>query len=174
MKRIPPRDVPLREDYYMGMAFWIASKSKDPNTQVGAIIISNKNSVLGSGYNGPPRQIDDNAINWDRSYKYDFICHAEENAIDYAFGSLSDATIYVTAQPCVKCMLRIVKSGIKSVVYYPMNKKTDNGSMLAVEEMQKKTEEIATLGGVFLSEFDGNLNWMRDRMKWMESIGIFD
>jgi dCMP deaminase len=161
----------------MGQAFWIASKSKDPATQVGAIIISKDNLPLGSGYNGPPRQILDTSINWDRPDKYDYMCHAEENAIDYSLvGSLHEyeATIYVTAKPCPKCMLRIVKEGIRKVVYYPMSRKSDSASSLACEEMHKKVNEIARLGDVDLEEFDGNLNWMRDRMKWMESIGIFD
>lgn len=173
MTKIPPREVPQRDDFYMGMAFWAAAKSKDPNTQVGAFIIDFENVPLGWGYNGPPRQIQDNLISWERPGKYDFICHAEENAIDYARGSLENATIYVTAQPCTRCMLRIVKEGIKKAVYYPMSRKADSASSLTSEEIHKKTEEIARLGGVQLVEFYGNLNWMRDRMKWMEAMGVF-
>ncbi len=173
MKKIPPRDVPARDEFYMGMAFWAAAKSKDPNTQVGAFIISFHNEPLGWGYNGPPPQIPDTAINWDRPDKYDYIAHAEENAIDFACGSLDNATIYVTAKPCVKCTLRIVKSGIKKAIYYQA-KNIDNASMLANEANFKKSEEIAKLGMIQLIQFNGNLNWMRDRMKWMESKGVFD
>ncbi len=174
VNKVPPRNVPARDDFYMGMAFWAASKSKDPHTQVGAFVIDTENSPLGWGYNGPPRCIQDNLINWDRPYKYDFICHAEENAIDYARGQLKDATIYVTAKPCVRCALKIVKHELARIVYYPMSKKSDSSSSLANEEIHKKTEEITQLGGVGLEEFFGNLNWMRDRMKWMELMGVFD
>jgi len=37
----------------------------------------------------------------------------------------------------------------------------------------ERTEDIARKGKVELVEFLGNLNWMRDDMKWMEDIGIF-
>ncbi|RDJ35263.1 MAG: cytidine deaminase [Crenarchaeota archaeon] len=169
-----PRDVPSRDDFYMGMAFWAASKSKDPATQVGAVIISEDNVPLGWGYNGPPQGILDNSINWARPEKYDFICHAEENAMDHSVSNLENSVMYVTAEPCSRCMLRIVKFSFKKVVYYPMSNKVDKGSLLANKEIREKTSEIARLGGVTLSPFDGNLNWMRDRMKWMEMMGVFD
>ena len=35
-------------------------------------------------------------------------------------------------------------------------------------------EEIAKLASITLSEFKGNLNWMRDRIEWMANLGIFD
>ena len=69
-KKVPPRRVPPRDDYYMGQAFWIAAKSKDPSTQCGAIIVSRDNSPLGTGYNGPPKKINDTSVSWDRPEKY--------------------------------------------------------------------------------------------------------
>ena len=77
----PPCDTPARDDRYMGLAWMWASMSKDPSTQVGAIIISTDNRPLGSGYNGPPRAISDSEVNWVRPDKYRFITHAERNAI---------------------------------------------------------------------------------------------
>jgi dCMP deaminase len=163
-KRILPRPTPSKDDFYMGMAFWASAKSKDPNNQSGAFIISFDNTPLGWGYNGPPAKISDTAINWEQTEKADFISCAEENAIDFSYGPLENCIMYVTVKPCPKCILRIVKSGIKKVIYYSSAKK----------QIADKTEEIAKLGAVQLIAFDGNLNWMRDRMKWMESVGVFD
>ena len=47
MESINMREVPERDEFYLGMAFWAASKSKDPNTQCGAFIIGKDNSPIG-------------------------------------------------------------------------------------------------------------------------------
>lgn len=170
-KKTSPRKVPSRDDFYMGLAFWIASRSKDPKTQCGALIVDPQNCPLGMGYNGPPAKIKDDDIDWSRPEKYPFIIHAEENAIKHSFGDLEGSTIYVTGMPCNKCMLTIVDSGIKRVVYKPVE--ADSGSMLSDATIAAKTEQIAQLGGVRIDKFFGNLNWMRDRISFMESLGIF-
>jgi dCMP deaminase len=168
-----PREVPDRDSFYLGMAFWAASRSKDPNTQCGAFIISKENEPLGWGYNGPPKRIDDTKICWSRPKKYDYIIHAEINAINYARGELYGSTIYVTAKPCKNCMLNIVNVGIKKVVYFPYKSK-DNNSMLSDPLMSDKTDEISYLSNVELCEFRGSLNWMLSRIDLFKSIGIFD
>jgi dCMP deaminase len=171
----PPRLVPHRDDKYMGLAFWVASFSKDPHTQMGAVCIGKDNYPLGWGYNGPPRGIPDNDISWARKVdkglnKYDLMIHAEENAIDHSY-DLGGSTMYVTGKPCPKCMLRIITSGIVRVVYFP-HVSRDPSSMF--QEIGEKTDEIAKKGKVTLVKYTGNLNWMRDRMKIMESVGVFD
>src|SRR5690606_13230694 len=143
------------------MAFWAASKSKDPSTQVGAFVISAENDPLGWGYNGPPQNIPDDEISWGRPEKYDLIDHAEINAIEHARGDLEDATMYVTAKPCKDCMRAIVRKKIARVVWFPS--KYHSSSMLSKIDMEK-TDEIARLGGVVLEQYGDKLNWMRDRM----------
>lgn len=172
--KVSPRQVPDRDSYYMGMAFWIASKSKDPRTQIGAYIINDENEPLGTGYNGPPQDIPDDLINWDRPDKYPFVHHAEDNAIRWAEKkgvSLKGATIYITAAPCKACMLDIARAKIKRVVFF--KPKTDTGSMLASGEEWAITQQIAQMAHITLEEFKGNLSWMRDRIAFMESIGVF-
>ena len=43
------------DEYFMGVADLSAKRSKDPNTQVGACIVSEDNKILSMGYNGFPR-----------------------------------------------------------------------------------------------------------------------
>lgn len=43
------------DEYFRGVAKMSALRSKDPNTQVGACIVSNDNKILSMGYNGLPR-----------------------------------------------------------------------------------------------------------------------
>ena len=170
-KRVPPRIVPPRDDFYMGQAFWIAAKSKDPSTQCGAIIVSKNNDPLGTGYNGPPKKINDQGFSWERPEKYSKVVHAEINAIKRSKDETVGATLYVTAKPCSDCMLGIVSAEIRRVVYFPYV--ADSSSMLSNEEIFEETENLADLGQVLSEKFTGNLSWMRDRMKWMEAQGIF-
>lgn len=179
-KKVGPREVPKRDDFYMAMAFWAAAKSKDPSTQIGAFIISSDNVPQGWGYNGPPKAFNDSDINWARVddtttglSKYDYMDHAEENAIDYSRGSLSGSTIYITAKPCKRCIKKIIKNGIRRVVYFK-SPILDPNSMFADKTEFSKTDELASKAHIQLVEFNGNLNWMRDRMKFMETMGVFD
>lgn len=113
------------EEYFMGIAKLSAMRSKDPNTQVGACIVSNDNRILSIGYNGCPNGIDDSFFPWDRegeplNTKYLYVCHAEMNAILNYRGSrkeLENARIYVDLFPCNECAKLIIQAGIKEVVY---------------------------------------------------------
>lgn len=113
------------DEYYMSMAKVCAMRSKDPSSQVGAVIVSKDNRVLSIGYNGAPNGFNDNDFPWARSgntlnTKYAFVCHAEMNAISNFNGDknkLNGAKIYVTLFPCNECSKLIVQNGIKEVIY---------------------------------------------------------
>ena len=74
------------DEYFMGIALLSAQRSKDPNSQVGACIVSEDNKILSIGYNGFPVGCSDDEISWEREgafidTKYPYVCHAELNAI---------------------------------------------------------------------------------------------
>ncbi len=112
------------DEYFMGIAFLSAQRSKDNNTQVGACIVNQENRILSVGYNGMPTGCDDNAMPWARDgapleTKYMYVCHAELNAIlNNNGGTLKGAKIYTTLFPCNECAKAIIQSGIREVVYY--------------------------------------------------------
>jgi dCMP deaminase len=181
MEKTQPRKTPDRDSRYMGLAWIHASFSKDPNTQVGSCIVSNKNQILGTGYNGPPRRMNDCDVIWDRPSKsnpdaiskYDLIVHSEVNAIDSCFSAdLSDSTLYVTALPCPKCMLEIVREEISRVVYFDYQ--SGLNSSLQNNLWIKKTYEIARIGNVQIDEFEGDLNWLMDWNLKLKEIGVFE
>lgn len=103
----------------MEMAAVVAKKSKDPRTKVGAIITNDINEVIGVGFNGPPRYIDDKIICWEAPEKYNWILHAEENAILFGMkhGKDKATTLYTTAFPCVHCTLIAIQVSITRIVY---------------------------------------------------------
>lgn len=110
--------------YFMELAILSSKRSKDPNSQVGACIVNDDNRIVGIGYNGLPRGMNDDAFNWSRNNnymdsKYPYVCHAEMNAIlnSNHILNLKDTTIYTTLFPCNECTKLIIQSGIKKVVY---------------------------------------------------------
>ena len=107
--------------YFMSLAHLSAMRSKDPNTQVGACIVSQEHKILSMGYNGFPTGCSDDEFTWEREgedNKYFYSTHSELNAIlNYRGGSLEGASIYVTLFPCNECAKAIIQSGIREVVY---------------------------------------------------------
>jgi dCMP deaminase len=106
---------------YTCLAKEISTWSKDPSTQVGAVVIGNNGEVLSQGYNGFPRGIKDTAARLkDRERKYNLVVHAEMNAI-YNAGlngvSLKGSTLYVYGLPvCNECAKVIIQVGIDKVI----------------------------------------------------------
>ena len=109
------------DEYFMGVAMLSGMRSKDPNTQVGACIVSDKHKILSMGYNGFPTGCSDDDFPWVREgddNKYFYSTHSELNAIlNYRGGSLEGSTIYVTLFPCNECAKAIIQCGIREVVY---------------------------------------------------------
>lgn len=111
------------DEYFMGIALLSAQRSKDPNTQVGACIVNDKNKIVGAGYNGLPIGCHDDEFSWSKEgdfmdTKYPFVCHAELNAILNNIGmDLKGCTIYTVLFPCNECTKAIIQSGISTVVY---------------------------------------------------------
>ncbi|HSR88776.1 MAG TPA: dCMP deaminase family protein [Candidatus Udaeobacter sp.] len=110
------------DECFMRMAHVIAERSKDPSSQVGAVIANQNNVVVGIGYNGFPRGIDNEKFPWEREggfldTKYAYVCHAEENAIYNANASVKEGKIYSTLFPCNECVKAMIQNGITEVIF---------------------------------------------------------
>lgn len=114
------------DDYFMALAFLSAQRSKDPNKQVGACIVSQQRIILSIGYNGFPRGIADESLPWAKlsgkgdplETKYPYVCHAEANAILNAnTNKMSGERIFVTMYPCNECAKLIIQAGLREVIY---------------------------------------------------------
>lgn len=141
------------DEYFMGVAILASMRSKDPNTQVGACIVSENNKILSVGYNGFPIGCDDDEFPWEREgetldTKYAFVCHAELNAILNARGAdLTGSKIYVALFPCNECAKAIIQSGIKEVIY--ISDKYDG------TENNVASKKMLTAAGVKFTKLDG-------------------
>ena len=109
------------DEYFMGIAMLAARRSKDPNTQVGACIVSQDNIIISTGYNGMPKGCSDDEYPWEREgeeTKYPYVVHAELNAILNANGrDLRGSRIFVALFPCNECAKAIIQSGVAEVLY---------------------------------------------------------
>jgi len=111
------REVPSWDEYFMDIAKAVATRSKDPATQVGCIIVDNKNHIIGTGFNGFPKGCIETPREWERPEKYKWVIHAELNCLLHSTKNVKGATLYTTLYPCPECSKAISAAGIKKVIY---------------------------------------------------------
>ncbi|MCG7944967.1 MAG: dCMP deaminase family protein [Candidatus Thiodiazotropha taylori] len=107
--------------HFLNIARETSKLSKDPSTQVGAVVVSRNRNILSSGYNGFPRGVLDTPSRYaDREQKYKYTVHAEQNVIynaTYNGVSLNGADLYVYGLPvCSECAKGVIQVGISKVV----------------------------------------------------------
>jgi len=102
---------------FLGLAAHISGWSKDPSSQVGAVI-SDGNRIVSLGYNGFAAGVDDAPERLaDRTCKLNLTIHAEENAMIFAKRDLRGCTVYVTHPPCPRCASKLIQQEVRRVVY---------------------------------------------------------
>lgn len=103
---------------YMRMAQIWAENSYCIRRKVGAILVKDQ-MIISDGYNGTPSGFE-NICEDDNNVSKPYVLHAEANAISKvarSHNNSQDATLYVTASPCIECAKLIIQAGIKRVVY---------------------------------------------------------
>ena len=109
--------------FYLGLAQYYSTASKDPSTQVGAVLVDpNRNRPVGWGYNGFPEGVEDTSERLNnRELKYKLVVHAEVNAILCAAKAARGATLYVfpsfVLPPiCSDCAKTAIQAGVHTIV----------------------------------------------------------
>ena len=139
------------DEYFMGLAHLSAMRSKDPSTQVGAVIVDQEHKVVGIGYNGLPIGCSDDEFPWDREggmleTKYAFVVHAELNAILNSTRNLHGCTLYVSLFPCNECAKAIIQSGIREIVYEDDKYATADNVIASKKMLNAAGVELVRLG----------------------------
>ena len=139
---------------YLQIARDVASWSKDPSRQIGAVIVGDMGQIISQGYNGFPRGINDFKERYeDRETKYKYVVHAEANAIYNAIhngASPRGSTIYVTGLPvCHECAKSIIQVGIKEVIMdtHPDKTTWKESGQMAIEMMLEAGVAIRFIEG---------------------------
>jgi dCMP deaminase len=102
---------------FLGLAAYISAWSKDPSSQVGAVI-TDGNRIVSLGYNGFAAGVEDHPDRLaDRDRKLNLTIHAEENAMIFAKRDLSGCTVFVTHPPCPRCASKLIQEEVGRVVF---------------------------------------------------------
>lgn len=108
------------DEYFMSMAYFVAMKSKDDSTKIGAIVVGPDREIRSTGFNDLPRHLDHaEPTRHERPEKYLWYEHAERNAIYNASRmgiSTKGCVLYTQGIPCSDCARGIIQSGISEVV----------------------------------------------------------
>jgi dCMP deaminase len=155
--------------FFMRHAYVNASRGSCVRRQVGAVIVRDRDKrIISGGYNGAPK---------DQPHCLDVGCklttnaegkqncirtlHAESNAIDGALMSLSiePHTMYCTTIPCYPCALRIVQSGIRTMVFHEY-----------YESVATKDVEALFAGGPIKCGWDARCDQPIARIDWWRHL----
>ena len=77
MSKVSAEQISKWDKRFLGLAAHVAEWSKDPSTQVGAVVANGK-KVVSLGFNGFPQGLSDDHRLHDRETKYSLVLHAEE------------------------------------------------------------------------------------------------
>ncbi|KAF9270616.1 hypothetical protein L218DRAFT_952713 [Marasmius fiardii PR-910] len=151
-----PNPSHLRPDwdtYFMTLASLASHRSNCMKRRVGAILVRDKR-IVSTGYNGTPRHLRNcneggcPHCNGVSAEGLDCLClHAEENALlEVGRERVGDGCVlYCNTCPCLKCTIKIIQTGVQSVVYN-LTYKMDDASARLFQE-----------AGVELRRFDPNV-----------------
>jgi dCMP deaminase len=127
-------------EYFIAIAQVCAWRSKDPNTQVGVVIVNNNKEIIATGYNGLPWGCNDDNYPWENDKsnwlenKYPYVVHAEANAIIHARQDCHGFSLYTTLFPCCECAKLIIQAGIKQI-FYSNDKHGEEKEVIAAKRM---------------------------------------
>ena len=122
---------------YIRMAGIWAENSYCQRRKVGALIVKDK-MIISDGYNGTPSGFE-NICEDKNNVTKPYVLHAEANAITKiarSSNSSAEATMYVTAAPCIECAKLIIQAGIRRVVYSEKYRREDGLDLLKRAEIE--------------------------------------
>lgn len=143
-------------DYFLGLAKVVSQRSHDIHTQHGCVITDQNNRILGVGYNGFPRGLDDSQLPTNRPEKYPWMVHSERNALSNCVVRPDNGIAYVTGQCCNDCTIALWQEGIKTI--YMIN---DHGTHLFDEAAQQRFDLFVSMSGIKIFKIDPDLTWLR-------------
>lgn len=135
-----------RDDYWMGMAFFVTAGSNNSIPQ-GAVLLGSNSELLSIAYSGFQKVSD---------------IPAEINALLSAKVSSQGGTLYLTHTPDYNSALAIAAACVKRLVYF------------SDEKIENRCLDTLRSAHIQLEEFQGNLNWMRDYIKTLDTLEIFN
>lgn len=147
---------PSWTDYFLGLAKVVSQRSHDMQTQHGCVITDSNNRILGVGYNGFPRGLNDNQLPNIRPDKYPWMIHAERNALSNCIVRPENGTAYVTGQCCNDCIMALWQEGVTTVVM-----SNNHGTHLFDQEAKQRFDTFVKMSGINIMYIEPNLSWLK-------------
>jgi dCMP deaminase len=144
-------------DYFLGLAKVISQRSHDIHTKHGCVITDSNNRILGVGYNGFPRGLDDSNLPTSRPEKYPWMVHSERNALSNCVVRPDNGIAYVTGQCCNDCIIALWQEGIKKVHMID-----DHGTHLFDQDAKKRFDTFIEMSRMEIHKVDADLSWLKD------------
>ena len=142
-------------DYFLGLAKVVSQRSHDINTKHGCVITDQHNRILGVGYNGFPRGLDDSQLPKNRPDKYHWMVHSERNALSNCVVRPDNGIAYVTGQCCNDCIIALWQEGIRKV--YMID---DHGTHLFDSDAKQRFDLFISMSGMEIYKVEPNLQWL--------------
>lgn len=143
--------------YFLGLAKVVSQRSHDIHTQHGCVIADRNNRILGVGYNGFPRDLDDTQLPLSRPEKYSWMIHAERNALSNCVIRPDNAIAYITGQSCNDCIMALWQEGVSKVV---MN--NSHGTQKFDDNQKKIFDTFIELSGLEIEYVNENFSWLKN------------
>jgi len=152
-------DRPSWTEYFLGLAKVVSLRSHDIQTQHGCIITDNNHRILGVGYNGFPKGLDDSKLPNTRPDKYPWMIHAERNALSNCVIRPDNGIAYITGQSCNDCIMALWQEGIKKVYMHK-----SHGTHLFDENSKSRFDLFIEMSGLSIEYIETELTWL-ERLK---------
>lgn len=144
-------------EYFLGLAKVVSQRSHDIHTKHGCVITDQNNRILGVGYNGFPRGLDDTKLPTSRPEKYPWMVHSERNALSNCVVRPDNGIAYVTGQCCNDCIIALWQEGIKKV--YMID---DHGTHLFDQKAKERFDTFVSMSKIEIFKVDIDLSWLKD------------
>lgn len=147
---------PSWHQYFLGLAKAVSLRSHDIQTQHGCIITDQNHRILGVGYNGFPKGLNDEQLPNTRPNKYPWMIHAERNALSNCVIRPDNGIAYVTGQCCNDCIMALWQEGIKQV--YMAN---SHGTHLFSKDQQAQFTTFVRMSKIKIEYIDPDFSWLQ-------------
>lgn len=147
---------PTWTNYFLGLAKVASQRSHDIHTQHGCVITDRSNRILGVGYNGFPKGLDDKILPLTRPEKYSWMIHAERNALSNCVVRPDNGVAYVTGQCCNDCIMALWQEGVSHIIM------SDSHGTHKFDENQKQIfDQFVELSGLKIEKVTADLSWLK-------------
>lgn len=144
-------------NYFLGLAKVVSQRSHDIHTQHGCVITDTNHRILGVGYNGFPKGMDDSLLPKTRPEKYAWMIHAERNALSNCVIRPDNGIAYVTGQSCNDCIMALWQEGVTQVIMAD-----SHGTHLFDKNAQKHFDFFVEQTGIKIVKHTPNFDWIKE------------